>query len=306
VPRSLIFVAVLALAAGAAAAHLDPAASGPFAVGVTTRTFVDTARSRTLVTEIWYPARATGRDTRARRGRYPLVLFAHGDCGSRTNYEYLSGPLASRGFLVAAPDFPGFNKTDCDHHVPKGDIVGDPPRDLGFLRAAFHDRGSAAGEFVRRVRGRRAGLVGHSLGGLAVVNASVADRDMTAVVALAPAAGGVQGMALAGVTPRRAVLAVAGSADTTIRGDLFTTPFFAALAPPAFLVRIVGGTHSGFTDVDGHLVPAALARQQTLTRRYATAFLERYLARDRRFRDLLTSEDAATQGTDVELTPHSR
>ena len=67
------------------------------------------------------------------------------------------------------------------------------------------------------------------------------------------------------------------------------------------LVKIVGGTHSGFTDMDGSLTAAQLARQETLVRRYATAFLLRYLRQDRRFATVLTPTDAASQGADVEL-----
>ena len=73
-----------------------------------------------------------------------------------------------------------------------------------------------------------------------------------------------------------------------------------------FLVKIVGGTHSGFTDMDSRLSAEQLARQQALTRRYATAFLRRYLARDRRFARFLAPADAAAEGTDVELTARSR
>ena len=72
------------------------------------------------------------------------------------------------------------------------------------------------------------------------------------------------------------------------------------------LVKIVGGTHSGFTDVDGHLAPAALARQQALVARYATAFMKRYLARDPSFGRFLTAADAADRGTDVAVTARLR
>src|SRR5204863_248179 len=149
-----------------------------------------------------YPARSAGRAAPARRGRHPLVLVAHGYCGFRTNYEYLSVPLASWGFLVAAPDFPGINRADCDAGVPPGDIIGDPPRDLAFLRGAFHDRSGPARALARLVRGRHAGLVGHSLGGAAVVHASLADPDLTAVVALAAVAGSAQGQAFHGLRRR--------------------------------------------------------------------------------------------------------
>src|SRR5262245_45237837 len=154
--RLLVALALATLPAAAPATPLDPSADGPFDVAVTTLTLVDDTRARTLVTEVWYPARATGRDAAPRGGRYPLVLTAHGNCGFRTNYEYLTIPLAARGFVVAAPDFPGFNKADCDAGVG-GDRFAEPPRDLSFLRVAFHDRSSAAGALVGAVRARPVG-----------------------------------------------------------------------------------------------------------------------------------------------------
>ncbi len=300
--RLVALVVLAALALPARAAGVEPSADGPFTVGVTTVTFVDASRSRRLVTEVWYPARAAGRDAPTQRGRYPLVLVAHGHCGFRTNYEYLSVPLASWGFLVAAPDFPGINRADCDAGAPPGDLFGDPLRDLEFLRGAFHDRSGPARALAHLVRGGRAGLVGHSLGGFAVVHASLADPSLTAVVALAALAGSADGQAFHGLRPRRAVLVAGGTSDATIPFDLIPAPLFAALPAPAFLVKIVGGTHSGFTDMDSRLSAGQLARQQALTRRYATAFLERYLARDRRFARFLTPGDAAAEGTDVEFT----
>jgi len=151
VTKALAALALVALAAPVRAVNVDPSADGPFAVGVTTLAFADAARGRSLITELWYPARAAGH-------------------------------------------------------------------------------------------------------------------------------------------------------DATVRFDLFSAPFFAALSAPAFLLTLIGGTHSGFTDEDSGLAPAALARQQALTRRYATAFLRRYLARDRRFARFLTAEDAVGQGGAVTLT----
>src|SRR5882724_7299822 len=58
--------------------------------------------------------------------------------------------------------------------------------------------------------------------------------------------------------------------------------------------------------VDGRLPAEQLARQQALTRRYATAFLERYLARDRRFAGFRAPADAAAEGADVALTARPR
>jgi predicted dienelactone hydrolase len=261
---------------------------------------VDAARGRGLATELWYPATAAGPGAPLARGRFPLVLVAHGFCGSRLNYEYLTVHLASRGFVVAAPDFPGFSRAVCDAGGPVSGLADEPPADLSFLRRTFRARRGPARRFAVAVdRGRRTGLVGHSLGGTAVVRAALADAGFAAVVALAPAAGPANGAMFEGLRPRRAVMAMGGTADTTVSLATLTRPFFEALPSPAFLVSIVGGTHGGFSDVDARLAPDALARQQALVRRYATAFLGRYVGRQGRAARLLTPADAATQGTDV-------
>jgi predicted dienelactone hydrolase len=297
-------LALLALVLPARAARLDPAAPGRFPVGVTTLTFTDAARGRTLVTEVWYPATAAARDATLRRGRFPLVLVAHGNCGFRTNYEYLTTHLAGFGFIVAAPDFPGFNKAVCDAGVPETGLVVGPPDDLTFLRRAFHDPAGVAARFAPSVRGQAAGLVGHSLGGLEVLNAALADASFTAVVGLAALSGTAQGQAFAALHPSRAVLVFGGTADTTVPPPVTVIPFFQPLPPPAFLVMIQDGTHSGFTDMDSHLTAAALERQERLVRRYATAFLERHLAGSHRFGPFLTARDAAGQdGVTMEARP---
>ena len=72
------------------------------------------------------------------------------------------------------------------------------------------------------------------------------------------------------------------------------------------LLKIIGGTHSGFTDMESRLSAAQLARQEALTRRYATAFLRRYLAHDGRVARFLVPADAAAEGADVVLTARSR
>ena len=299
------FLVVLALLAPglAAGAPPDPSGTGRFAVGVTTLTVTDAARGRTLVTEVWYPATAAGRDTAPARGRHPLVLVAHGSCGFRTNYEYVTEPLASFGFIVAAPDFPGMTRADCVNGFPTGAFFDDPPQDLSFLRGAF---ASAAGRLAAHVRGRRAGLVGSSLGGAAVLNASVDDPHFTAVVALAALASAPNGKEFATLRPRRAVLALAGTADRLLPPANFARPFFAEVPAPSYLVTITGGTHGGFSDMDSSLSPEALARQHAVVRRYAIAFLARYLARDRRYGRILTSTDAAAEGPDVAFESHLR
>src|SRR6185436_13554606 len=171
---------------------------------VSTAETVDASRgNRPLVVEIWYPARRAGRDAEALRGRRPLVLIAHGFCGSRLFYDYLATHLTSHGFVVAAPDFTGVTRAACDA-LQIAASVDDLARDLSFVGRELHDAAGPLGKWARHVRGVRIGLIGNSLGGLAVVEATKLDSSFTVIVGLAPAVNAPLAAPLVDVVPRRA------------------------------------------------------------------------------------------------------
>ena len=138
---------------------IDPAAPGPYQVGVMTVEFVDPTREggRTLVTEIWYPAtdEAIGMDTvtygprdifrpdavevlgedlaseivttavrdapmRSDAGPYPVVFFSHGSGGVRMQSTYYTVDMASHGYVVVSPDHIGNTLSDI---IVAGDLT---------------------------------------------------------------------------------------------------------------------------------------------------------------------------------------
>jgi predicted dienelactone hydrolase len=199
--RSLLGLIALVVGTSVLAAP-DPTRPGRLAVGVTTVAAVDGSRGdRTLPTEIWYPARRTGRDVAPLPHRWPLVLIAHGLCGSRLYYDYLATHLASWGFVIAAPDFTGVTRAACDVRQITASI-DDMALDLSFVRRMLHDRGGPLGWWARHVRGMRTGLVGNSLGGAAAVGAARTDAAFTAIVGLAPFVNAASAPPLVGLAPR--------------------------------------------------------------------------------------------------------
>jgi dienelactone hydrolase len=109
----------------------DPFVRGPFSVGVRTIQSLDTARSRSFLCEIWYPAaaqhqgqdlvsetqdvvtvppdNATRRQTAVRNaaahaGSYPAIIFSHHSGGHRRAATFLCTHLSSHGYIVAALD----------------------------------------------------------------------------------------------------------------------------------------------------------------------------------------------------------
>ena len=288
--RTVTALLAIALAASMSAAA-DPTRPGKLAVGVSTAETVDASRgNRPLVVEIWYPARRAGRDAEALRGRRPLVLIAHGLCGSRLYYDYLATHLTSHGFVVAAPDFSGVTRAACDVGQPSLSI-GDLSADLSFVARELHDVAGPFGTWARHVRGAATGLVGNSLGGIAVVQAARLDPTFTVIVGLAPAVNGNAAAPLVGLEPRRAWMVMGATADDVISFTNLTQPFFEGLPAPAFLVRFTGGSHTGFSDENPETEPDPRQAQHDATTRFATPFLTKYLAHKKKFARYLRSTD---------------
>jgi dienelactone hydrolase len=290
--RTFAFVLLFAATSTAGSASGDPAKAGKFPVGVTTVQSFDGARNRILTSELWYPAKTDGRDTTIRKGQFPLVMMAHGFCGSRLNYEYLTTHLASWGFIVAAPDFNGVTRADCDAGTVTASFE-DLPYDLSFVCRDLHDINGRLADWASHMRGSATGLVGHSLGGGAVIGAARIDEFFTSIVALAPAARAQDADGLEDLTPR-AWMVIGGTADTLVSFTDWTQPFWEAAPAPKFLVKIAGGTHGGFSDSDSSQSPQALEAQHDVVKRSATALLNRYLALKPRFaKKLRTADDGA-------------
>jgi predicted dienelactone hydrolase len=189
---------------------------------VRTETFWDEARRRSIVTEIWYPAAGSGdpaevypitdflpekyrgedlgvvpttavRDAEQDRSSDPpLILFSHGNAGLRIQSTYLTVALASRGYVVAAPDHAGNTLYDfAALEAPEGTLAfdlesvlesyADRPLDL----SAIVDQIDSTGLQVDR---DRIGVVGHSFGAVTALRSVALDPRIDAAVSQAPAA----------------------------------------------------------------------------------------------------------------------
>jgi predicted dienelactone hydrolase len=246
------------------------AQAGAYAVGVTTITFVDTSRptmpnrtfpgapSRTLVTEIWYPTApqpgTTAPQTRdaplARGGApYPLVIYSHGFMSTRTGGAFLARHLASHGYIVGAPDFPLSNST-----APGGPNfldLGNQPGDIHFLIDQLLARSADTQDALAgSIDPARIGLTGLSMGGsttfLATFHPTLRDPRVRAA---APMAGGAcfLGPDFYGHTSVP-LLILHGDIDAIVPYQANAVFAFGEANPPKYLVTIVAGSHTGFTD----------------------------------------------------------
>ena len=251
---------------------------GPFAVGVLTLTLVDESRptdangsyagadSRTLVTEVWYPAEGRTQSAELRnapldlsQAPYPLIVFSHGYTGVRRQSVSYTTHLASHGYIVISPDYPLSNGL-----APGGPRTGDvlnQPGDVSFLIDSFLGFADDPNNLFKGAIDKTAiGLTGHSLGGLTTILATfgpLADPRVKAAVPLAPVSCLVGSQNYEDSdTP---LLVISGSDDQVVAFESARQAYDAA-NPPKYLLALLGGNHMRFADADmGDPVPGALA-----------------------------------------------
>lgn len=181
---AVALVAATPIDAGAATS------SGAHRVRHVTLTFVDRSRptvdpggtrsaeTRTLVTEVYIPSG---------KGRFPLIVMAHGNAGNPGKLTQLLGAWAKAGYVVAAPTFPLTNDL-----TPAPSVIGDyvnQPGDLRFtIDSMLRQSARRTSPLYHRVDAHDIGVAGHSLGGGTVYgvayNACCRDRRIDAVVAM--------------------------------------------------------------------------------------------------------------------------
>src|SRR5262249_14429214 len=122
---------------------------------------------RTLAVEVWYPSAMPPAPTAVRNAaldasgtRYPLILHGHALQDTRLGEAYLTAHLASRGYIVAAVDFP-LGKLG----APGGATAADVGNQPGDLRAVLDHLLAGDGGFADAIDAERIGASGLSLGG---------------------------------------------------------------------------------------------------------------------------------------------
>ena len=311
-PAAAALAAIVCCAHGAAAKQLP--------VGVTTLTFtktsVTTNEPRPLATTIWYPAvKRTGtaetyglRDAKAKRGRFPLIVFSHGTCGRPTEASYLTMALAREGAIVAAPAHTGNTKDDglsCLRNDVFADSLQNREPDVAFvIDSMLAEAGTKTSRFARRIDGDSIGVTGLSFGGFTTLRTAQLDPRVDAALAMVP--GGSAALGTIAVPTM-----VIGSERDRVVFFRESEAAYAKLAGPRFLVELLAANHLSVVDDCANgvanlnlCVPTDISQDEAhrLVLDYAVPFFRRYLLSSKRKVVRAADEAIATQIEGVVLT----
>jgi len=301
---------------------VDLSAPGPYPVGVTEIVFErpssTTGEPRVLRTLVWYPAAESARnapeDDIARGVRdapltrddlpLPIIMFSHGSGGLTWQSTYYTTHLASYGFVVVAPPHPGNTAADC---VPCTDTAAlvdaflNRPTDITFaLESILKLNDDAASTFYQALDGKRAGMSGHSFGGLVTLQLAASDggNPFKAALAMAPAVGGAAPAPGGSVT---IPLMIMGGGEDKVCPVANDRGYLDSLngSSPHYLVVFPRGGHLAYSDqcveilgeCGGDIIDQDKAHE--LIDRYATAFFKTYVAGDQSYATYLDSQSSA-------------
>jgi dienelactone hydrolase len=274
------------------------AAIGKYAVGMKSRTFIDSTRptegvaqNRSLLTALYYPAQGPPTDQPienappdTKDGPYPLILFSHGLGARGIFYQDVIKTWVSAGYVVAAPDYPLSNR-NAPGGASLGRAIGDTknqPSDASFVitEAIKLDKD---GKQLGGIDAKRIGASGHSLGAITTYGVTYSgccrDKRIKAAVPMSGLAGIVEPAEQYfqdGATP---LLGLHGDADGTVPYSAGKDAYTGAQAPK-FLLTFIGA---------GHVSPflGGTDAQATAMKQSTVDFWDRYLKGDKAALDKL-------------------
>ena len=245
------------------------------------------------------------RDEPARPGKFPLLVFSHGNGGLRHQNVFQMDHLASHGYVVASPDHTGnAGVTVIGDRVVPYDRKGrqrsmeDRPLDACFvIGELLAENGRSGGWLEGRLDPALVGALGHSFGGYTVTKAAELDSRIRAILPMTVA------YSKPATVP---MLLMIGTLDRTVSetGNMVAKAFYVSSSGPKHLLVLERGGHYSFSDMDrinpsfgDGIGKSSKGGKQVeyldseLTKKiingYTLAFFDTYLKKDVRAREFL-------------------
>ncbi|PYJ03304.1 MAG: hypothetical protein DME25_12605, partial [Verrucomicrobia bacterium] len=192
------------------------------------------------------------RDARVAAGKFPLIIFSHGNGGNRHQNTFWCDYLASFGYVIASPDHTG----NCDFTVINGKPIphdgsqrsnsaSDRPKDMGLLldQLTLWNQG-ADSRFAGKLALERVCAAGMSFGGMSAVDVAALDPRFKTIIAMS-------GASLTHTNATVPSLWMLGQEDRTIgaAGNFLIRGHHAMHTGPSFLLELKDGGHYSFTDM---------------------------------------------------------
>jgi predicted dienelactone hydrolase len=192
------------------------------------------------------------RNAAVRKGRYPLVIFSHGNGGSRNQNTFWCDYLASHGYIIVSPDHTANARWTIIDGKPisfqageRNNSAKDRPLDVSFLldQMIRCDKG-ADKRFAGRMDTDRAAVAGMSFGSFTAHWVADQDPRFKAVIAMS-------GAPLAHTNLTVPSLRMLGTEDRTlgVAGNNAIRDNHAKHTGPSYLLELKNGGHFSFTDM---------------------------------------------------------
>jgi predicted dienelactone hydrolase len=192
------------------------------------------------------------RNAPVRNGRFPLVVFSHGNGGSRNQNTFWCDYLASHGYIIVSADHTGNARWTIIDGKPvvfqggeRANSATDRPLDVRFLldQMIKWDKG-ADKRFKGRIDAERAAVTGMSFGSFTAHWASDQDPRFKAVIAMSGAPPSHSNLTVPS-------LRMLGTEDRTlgVPGNNAIRDNHAKHTGPSYLLELKNGGHYSFTDM---------------------------------------------------------
>lgn len=211
--------------------------SQPFNIGHIQQTFNDPSRAnRTITTEIYYPAIASGDNTPVAAGQFPVLVFGHGFVMTWSAYDVIWNALVPEGYIMVFPT------TEASFSPSHEDFA----KDIAYLVGALKAEGLNVNSSLYGALATTSAVMGHSMGGGSAFLAVQYDSTITALATLAPAVTNPSSVSAATNITLPSIV-FAGANDCVTPPVQHQLPMYDSLSSDCkTYLSITGGSHCQF------------------------------------------------------------